>query len=65
MVNNTTFLIHGLFTEELSKIFYIKGDTETSPVTNAPTSILACYFQFNFNATAIAHLGQITHFLMK
>lgn len=30
-----------------------------------PTPISACYFQHNFNATAIAHLGQIAHFLMK
>lgn len=34
-------------------------------LTNAPTPISACYFQYNFNATAIAHLGQIAHFLMK
>lgn len=67
MVNQTTLLICGHFIEDLSKTLYIKGDAETSlvPWQMLPTPISACYFQYNFNATAIAHLGQIAHFLMK
>lgn len=34
-------------------------------LTNAPTPISACYFQYNFNYILTAHLGQIAHFLMK
>lgn len=34
-------------------------------LTNAPTPISACYFQYNLNATATAHLGQTAHFPMK
>lgn len=42
MVNYTTFLINGLFIEELSKILYIKGDTETSPVPWQMLPLLFC-----------------------